>query len=205
LAKGVAAPVAIGIGIGIVLIAIFVLFFSPPAYSNSAMIEVARSNAIVQEIFRGKEHVVTYQYDGVISIPDYECHIGRCVLFVFSPVAEPEQRTVDVYVNKDSMKVADIRLSEGYLIMKANESPQGRQFITKYPHADVSATLGHWHPEVTYSVLDASHSFQMFVNMTYTGEITGVAAMCESHWGKIDRIVTGISDYIDREVCPAAG
>ena len=197
---------AIGTGIGVFLIVIFVLFFSTPALSNTAIIAVARSNATVQEIFQGKEHIVTDYYEGISGIPDYECQIGRCISVAFSPAADPEKITVGVWVNKDTMKIADIRSSEDYLIMKANESPEGKLFLKKYPDADVSTSLGHWDAEIRYGVADSLHGLSLFVNITYTGEVTGVSAMCESHSGNVDRIFTrvDVSDYIDRGVCPVA-
>ncbi len=198
---GISALVAVGIGIGLFLIVIFILFLSPPTRSNTAVIDIALSNATVQEIFQGKEHIVTNQYEGAVSIPDYECHIGRCVSLVFSPASDLEERTVTVYVNKDTMRVADIRASEDYLIMKANESSEGRLFLSKYSNADVNAGLGHWHPDITFSVSDSLYSLSMFVNMTYTGDVTGVSASCTGHYGSVKRITSNVMAYIEEASC----
>lgn len=105
------------------------------------------------------------------------------------------------YVNKDTMRVADIRASEDYLIMKANESSEGRLFLSKYSSADVYAGLGHRHPDVTFSVSDSLYSLSMFVNMTYTGDVTGVSASCTGHYGSVKRITSNVMAYIEEASC----
>jgi len=193
----VAALISLGT-LAIVIIIVFPLADSP---NDTTLIEIAQANATVQKIFQGKEQIVTNEYEGIISIPDYECHIGRCVSLVFSPAEDPEKQTVTVYVNKDTMKVADIRASESYLIMKATESPEGRLFLLIYPSADVYAGLGHWHPDVTFSVSNSLYSLSMLVNMTYTGEVTGVSARCDGHYGSVKQITSNVMAYIEEESC----
>jgi hypothetical protein len=198
---GLNIPIALVVSFGILVI--FILVLRSGSQDDTAFIEIARANATVQEIFQGKEQIVTSRYEGAISIPDYECHIGRCVLLVFSPAADPEKQTVTVYVNKDTMKVADIRVSEDYMKMKASESPEGRLFLSKYPNADVYAGLGYWHPDVTFSVSNSLYSLSMYVNMTYTGEVTGVSARCEGHYGSIKRITSNVTAYLEEANCVA--
>jgi hypothetical protein len=194
-------PVAIVLSLGVLVIVIFALFSRSDGPKDTAFIEIARANATVHEIFQGKKHVVTSNYEGIMSIPDYECHIGRCILLVFSPAEDPEKQTVTVYVNKDTMKVADIRASEDYLITKATQSAEGRLFLSKYPNADISARLGYWHPEVTFGVSDSLYSLSMIVNTTYTGEVTAVSAYCFGHYDTVERIASNVMAYIAQENC----
>ncbi len=201
---GLAIPVALGISLGILLITIFFLFPRSHNPDDTTFVEIAHANATVREIFQGKEQIVTSKYEGVMSIPDYECHIGRCVSLVFSPAGDPEKQTVTVFVNKDTMTVADIRGSEHYLIMKATESPEGRLFLLKFPNTDVHAGLGHWHPDVTFSVSNSLYSLSMFVNMTYTGEVTGISARCDGHYGSVKQITSDVITYIEEGSCVPA-
>ena len=197
-------PVALGISLGVLAIAIFILVPRLDSPDDTAFIEIARANATVQAIFQGREQIVTSKYEGIMSIPDYECHIGRCVSIVFSPMADPEKQTVTVYVNKDTMKVVDIRASEDYLIMKANESAEGRLFLSKYPNADVYASLGHWHPAVTVTTFDSLFSLLMFVNMTCTEDVIEVSASCIGHYDTVERIMSNVMTYIEEETCVAS-
>ena len=198
---GLAIPVALGIGLGILLIAIFFLLPRLHDPGDNAFVEIAYANATVMEIFQSKEQIVTGKYEGTMSIPDYECHVGRCISLVFSPAADPEKQTATVYVNKDTMKVADIRASEDYLIIKASESAEGRLFLSKYPNAEVYASLGYWNPKVSFGVSDSLYSLGMYVNMTYTGEVIGVSAYCFGHYDTVERIVNNVMTYIEEENC----
>ena len=156
--------VAAGLASGIIFIILFSVFFAQefgsfipvgdyhpkPGRIADKAINIAMEDATIQQLFRGRDIVITSVRDwGVASI---DCEFNWCAVILFDDKLDNVTGFVAVDVNVKSAKVAGVSFVKDILIEKANQTKEAKYFLLKYPDAKIDVKRDRMQSSVTYTV-----------------------------------------------------
>lgn len=157
--------VMVGLVVGILFIVLFSTFFTqsstitpildgeyhprPGRIANEA-IKIAMENATLQQLFEGRDMVVTSVRDWGVAGPN--CEFNWCAIILFDDRLDNVTGFAGVDVDVKSAKVVSISLHKDILIAMSAKTPEAKHFLSKYPDAQVDVQREATRALVSYTV-----------------------------------------------------
>jgi len=104
-----------------------------PGRITDNAIKIAMENTTLQQLFEGRDIVVTSVRDWGVAGPN--CEFNWCAIILFDDRLDNVTGFAGVNVDVKSAKVVDISLNKDILIAMSANTPEAKYFLTKYPDA----------------------------------------------------------------------
>lgn len=155
----------VGLTVGVGFVMLFSTFFAQsytitpildgeyhprPGRIADKAVKIAMENTTLQQLFEGREMVVTSVRDWGVAGPN--CELKWCAIILFDDRSDNVTGFAGVDVDVKSAKVVGISLHKDILIAMSAKTPEAKYFLSRYPDSQVDVQREGTRVMVSYTV-----------------------------------------------------